>query len=94
MLAWAEPLLGRLAGPPDATTDPSDRITLDESVNMAFLIVLESMTSAERVAFILHDVFRYPFGDVAEIVGPPPEPVASWPGRYGSAPSWKRRPRP
>jgi RNA polymerase sigma-70 factor (ECF subfamily) len=52
--------------------DPADRITLDESINMAFLVVLESMTPAERVAFILHDVFRYPFADVAEIVGRTP----------------------
>ncbi|NJP94079.1 RNA polymerase sigma factor SigJ [Nonomuraea sp. FMUSA5-5] len=52
--------------------DPADRITLDESVNMAFLVVLESMTPAERVAFILHDVFRYPFAEVAEIVGRSP----------------------
>jgi RNA polymerase sigma-70 factor (ECF subfamily) len=54
------------------TTDPADRITLDESVNMAFLVVLESMTPAERVAFILHDVFRYPFAEVAEITGRSP----------------------
>jgi RNA polymerase sigma factor (sigma-70 family) len=57
----------------EATTDdPADRVTLDESVNMAFLVVLESMTPAERVAFILHDVFRYPFAEVAEIVGRTP----------------------
>ncbi|MEV1117816.1 RNA polymerase sigma factor SigJ [Actinosynnema sp. NPDC049800] len=55
-----------------ATTDPADRITLDESVGMAFLVVLDSMTPAERVAFVLHDVFRYPFGEVAEIVGRTP----------------------
>jgi RNA polymerase sigma factor (sigma-70 family) len=55
-----------------ATTDPLDRVTLDESVNMAFLIVLESMTPAERVAFILHDVFRYSFAEVAQIVGRSP----------------------
>jgi RNA polymerase sigma-70 factor (ECF subfamily) len=39
---------------------------------MAFLIVLESMTPAERIAFILHDVFQYPFAEVAEIVGRTP----------------------
>jgi RNA polymerase sigma factor (sigma-70 family) len=49
--------------------DPADRITLDESISMAFLVVLDAMTAAERVAFILHDVFRYPFAEVAEIVG-------------------------
>jgi RNA polymerase sigma-70 factor (ECF subfamily) len=56
----------------DATVDPADRVTLDESINMAFLVVLDSMTPAERVAFILHDVFRYPFAEVAEIVGRTP----------------------
>ncbi|WP_279780659.1 RNA polymerase sigma factor SigJ [Sphaerisporangium sp. TRM90804] len=60
-------------GPSDGTTvNPADRVTLDESVNMAFLVVLESMTPAERVAFILHDVFRFPFAEVAEIVGRTP----------------------
>lgn len=54
------------------TADPADRVTLDESVSMAFLVVLESMTPAERVAFILHDVFRYSFAEVAEIVGRTP----------------------
>jgi RNA polymerase sigma-70 factor, ECF subfamily len=52
--------------------DPADRVTLDESISMAFLIVLDAMTPAERVAFILHDVFRYPFAEVAEIVGRTP----------------------
>jgi RNA polymerase sigma-70 factor, ECF subfamily len=55
-----------------ATVDPADRVTLDESINMAFLVVLEAMTPAERVAFILHDVFRYSFAEVAEIVGRTP----------------------
>jgi len=52
--------------------DPADRVTLDESVSMAFLVVLDSMTPAERVAFVLHDVFGYSFADVAEIVGRTP----------------------
>ncbi|MFW6690977.1 RNA polymerase sigma factor SigJ [Streptomyces sp. MAR4 CNX-425] len=52
--------------------DPADRVTLDESVHMAFLVLLDSMTPAERVAFVLHDVFRYPFGEVAEILGRSP----------------------
>jgi RNA polymerase sigma factor (sigma-70 family) len=57
------------SGPP---ADPADRVTLDESVSMAFLVMLESMTPAERVAFILHDVFGYPFTEVAEITGRTP----------------------
>jgi RNA polymerase sigma factor (sigma-70 family) len=71
-----EPLPERtewISARPGATTaDPADRVTLDESVSMAFLVVLESMTPAERVAFILHDVFRYSFAEVAEIVGRTP----------------------
>jgi RNA polymerase sigma-70 factor (ECF subfamily) len=56
----------------NGTADPADRVTLDESVSMAFLVVLDSMTPAERVAFVLHDVFRYPFAEVAEILGRTP----------------------
>ena len=60
-------------GQPDsAPADPADRVTLDESVSMAFLVMLESMTPAERVAFVLHDVFRYSFAEVAEITGRTP----------------------
>jgi RNA polymerase sigma factor (sigma-70 family) len=58
--------------PAGAVVDPADRVTLDESVSMAFLVVLESMTPAERVTFVLHDVFGYAFGEVAEIVGRTP----------------------
>jgi RNA polymerase sigma factor (sigma-70 family) len=58
--------------PGGITADPADRVTLDESVSMAFLVVLESMTPAERVAFVLHDVFRYSFAEVGQIVGRTP----------------------
>ncbi|MFK4070937.1 RNA polymerase sigma factor SigJ [Streptomyces sp. NPDC029674] len=70
-----EPLPDRMEwsdGCSQGTADPAERVTLDESVNMAFLVVLESLTPAERVAFILHDVFRYPFTDIADIVGRTP----------------------
>jgi RNA polymerase sigma factor (sigma-70 family) len=65
----AEWISGRPGG---ATADPADRVTLDESVSMAFLVVLESMTPAERVALILHDVFGYSFAEVAQIAGRTP----------------------
>jgi RNA polymerase sigma factor (sigma-70 family) len=58
--------------PSGTTTDPADRVTLDESVTMAFLVVLESLTPAERVALILHDVFGYPFAEVAKVTGRTP----------------------
>jgi RNA polymerase sigma factor (sigma-70 family) len=71
-----EPLPDRtewISGRPGGTVvDPAERVTLDESINMAFLVVLESMTPAERVAFILHDVFCHSFAEVAEIVGRTP----------------------
>lgn len=51
--------------------DPADRVSLDESVSMALLIVLEAMTPAERVCFVLHDVFAYSFPEIAEIVDRP-----------------------
>ncbi|MCX4844956.1 RNA polymerase sigma factor SigJ [Streptomyces sp. NBC_00893] len=74
--AWLpEPLPDRgewAGGRGTDTADPADRITLDESVTMAFLVVLESMTPAERVAFVLHDVFRYSFPEIAGIVGRTP----------------------
>lgn len=69
-----EPLPDRTAwisGRADAA-DPADRITLDESISMAFLVALESMTPAQRVALILHDVFRYSFAEIAEITGRTP----------------------
>ncbi len=65
----AEWISGRPGG---VTGDPADRVTLDESVSMAFLVVLESMTPAERVALILHDVFGYPFAEVAQVTGRTP----------------------
>ncbi|MFD8500154.1 RNA polymerase sigma factor SigJ [Amycolatopsis sp. NPDC059657] len=64
-----EPLPDPSEGP---TGDPADRVTLDESVSMAFLVALESMTPAQRVALILHDVFHYSFAEIAEITGRTP----------------------
>ncbi|GAA1751961.1 RNA polymerase sigma factor SigJ [Agromyces humatus] len=62
---------GMFATPP--SSDPLDRVTLDESVSTALLVVLESLTPAERVAFVLHDVFAMPFGEIAEVVGRSPD---------------------
>ncbi|HEX2645860.1 MAG TPA: RNA polymerase sigma factor SigJ [Candidatus Dormibacteraeota bacterium] len=56
----------------DGGTDPASIVTLDESVRMAMLIVLERMSPAERVVFVLHDVFEYPFEKIAEMVGRTP----------------------
>lgn len=60
---------------PDASSDPSERVTFDESVSMALLVLLESLTPAERVSFVLHDVFGVPFDEVAQTVGRSPTAV-------------------
>jgi len=57
---------------PAQPVDPLERVSLDDSVSTALLVVLESMTPAERVAFVLHDVFAIPFGEIAEVVGRSP----------------------
>jgi RNA polymerase sigma-70 factor, ECF subfamily len=49
--------------------DPADRVALDESVGMALLVVLETLSAGERVAFVLHDVFGYGFPEVADVLG-------------------------
>lgn len=55
--------------------DPADRVTLDESVSMALMVVLESLSPAERAAFLLHDVFGVGFDEVADVVGRTPAAV-------------------
>jgi RNA polymerase sigma factor (sigma-70 family) len=50
-------------------TDPAELLTNDESVSMALMVVLETMTPAERVSFVLHDVFGYPYDEIGKIVG-------------------------
>jgi RNA polymerase sigma factor (sigma-70 family) len=61
--------------PAGEATDPADRATLDDSVSTALLVVLEAMTPAERVAFVLHDVFGVSFPEIAEVVGRSPAAV-------------------
>jgi RNA polymerase sigma-70 factor (ECF subfamily) len=65
-----EPIPGReLVESSSATSDPADRVTLDESVTMAVLVMLDSMTPAERVSFVMHDVFQYSFREISDLVG-------------------------
>ena len=62
-----EPMLG-----PKEGMDPEQEALLGDSVGLAMLVVLESLTPAERVAFVLHDVFAVPFDEIAPIVGKSP----------------------
>ena len=59
-----EPILGRV-DPSGASTDPAEVAELAESVSMAMLVVMEQLSPAERVAFVLHDVFGVPFDEIA-----------------------------
>jgi RNA polymerase sigma factor (sigma-70 family) len=52
-----------------ALADPADRVTFDDSVRLALLVVLQRLTPAERVVFVLHDIFQMPFDTVAQTVG-------------------------
>ena len=79
-----EPVVAGAAGPAgvagadDATRfggDPAEKVTLDDEVSYALLVVLETLTPPERTAFVLHDLFGVPFGEVAAVVGRSPEAV-------------------
>src|SRR5215213_4351330 len=79
-----EPLAGRL---PDPLVDRADGIDpehealLADSVGLALLVVLETLSPPERLAFVLHVIFALPFDEIAPIVGRSPEAareLASW----------------
>jgi RNA polymerase sigma-70 factor (ECF subfamily) len=57
---------------PEAGIDPEHEALLGDSVGLAMLVVLDSLAPAERVAFVLHDVFAVPFDEIAPIVGRTP----------------------
>jgi RNA polymerase sigma-70 factor (ECF subfamily) len=61
----SDPLLSPGAG------NPLDRITLDDEVRLALLVMLQRLSPAERVVFVLHDVFQVPFDTIAHTVGRP-----------------------
>jgi RNA polymerase sigma-70 factor (ECF subfamily) len=54
---------------PEEGLDPEQEALLGDSVGLAMLVVLDTLTPAERVAFVLHDVFGVPFDEIAPIVG-------------------------
>ena len=61
------------ASVPQATPDPEREALLAESVGLALLVVLQALDPAERIAFVLHDIFAVPFDEVASIVGRSPD---------------------
>jgi RNA polymerase sigma-70 factor (TIGR02957 family) len=63
-----EPLVTSDLGPTTAP-DPAERAEMSDSLSMAFLVLLESLTPTERAVFLLHEVFGYEYADIAEITG-------------------------
>ena len=63
-----EPIVDRADG-----TDPEHEALVADSVGLALLVVLETLTPAERLAFVLHDIFAVPFDEIAPIVDRSPE---------------------
>lgn len=62
-----DPVVSRADG-----LDPEHEVLLSDSVGLALMVVLETLAPAERLAFVLHDMFSVPFDDVAAIVGRSP----------------------
>jgi RNA polymerase sigma factor (sigma-70 family) len=62
-----DPIVSRADG-----TDPEHEALLTDSVGLALLVVLDTLAPAERLAFVLHDMFAVPFGEIAPIVGRSP----------------------
>jgi RNA polymerase sigma-70 factor (TIGR02957 family) len=58
-----EPVLG------DPDEDPARQAELADSLSMAFLVLLESLSPEQRAAFLLHDVFEYPYAEIADVIG-------------------------
>jgi RNA polymerase sigma-70 factor (ECF subfamily) len=70
-----EPLEAHLPGPSAIRgngIDPEDEVLLADSVGPALLVVLDSLAPAERLAFVLHDMFAVPFDEIAPVVGRSP----------------------
>ena len=63
-----EPIVDRADG-----TDPEHEALLADSVGLALLVVLETLSPAERLAFVLHDIFAVPFDEIAPIVDRSPD---------------------
>ena len=88
-----DPIVDRADG-----TDPEHEALLADSVGLALLVVLETLAPAERLAFVLHDMFAVPFDEIAPIVDRRPRPPGSSPaapvagsghGPRSPTPTWR-----
>jgi RNA polymerase sigma factor (sigma-70 family) len=67
--AWTSASAGSGTVSPESPADPEGEAVLADSVGLALLVVLDMLTPAERLAFVLHDTFAMPFDEVAEVLG-------------------------
>ncbi|MBO0823558.1 MAG: sigma-70 family RNA polymerase sigma factor [Actinobacteria bacterium] len=71
--SWPDAAAAAAAAPgtvgPAAAENPEDEAVLADSVGVALLVVLDTLTPAERIAFVLHDLFAMPFTEVAAVLG-------------------------
>jgi RNA polymerase sigma-70 factor (ECF subfamily) len=67
--SWPAAASATAPGAPAAAADPESEAILADSVGLALLVVLDRLTPAERLAFVLHDMFAMPFTDVAVVLG-------------------------
>ena len=81
-----DPIVSRADG-----IDPEHEALLADSVGLALLVVLETLAPAERLAFVLHDMFAVPFDEIAPIVGRSPSAAGS--SRAARAAGCRERPR-
>lgn len=88
------------AHPPEPATDrqdgqdPEEQAVLADSVGQALLVVLDALAPAERVAFVLHDMFAVPFEDIAPIADRTPAATRNSPAGPGAASREPARTRP
>ena len=76
---YQDTALETISNPPlsPGAGNPLDRITLDDEVRLALLVMLQRLSPAERVVFVLHDVFQVPFDSVARNCGAASSNVSS-----------------
>ncbi|MFI1737781.1 sigma-70 family RNA polymerase sigma factor [Streptomyces sioyaensis] len=66
--SWEAHRTEAAAGPPDEATGPEQQAVLADSVGLALLVVLDTLAPAERLAFVLHDMFAVPYDEIAPVV--------------------------
>src|SRR4051794_3331724 len=80
--------------PDDAAPDPEGEALAADGVGAALLVVLETLPPAERLAFVLHDMFAVPFEDIAPIVDRSPAAARQLASRHGGASRGRTATRP